>query len=205
MFFTDLGGIDTKNQNYALNDSLFVGKNMFDEKLLFDIDEYASHQQLESGGSYASTLDGEKQPMKTRSTMIHWMTNEKYRNSLLPIYQQISYIVRKINDSMWGYNYNGYEPFQYSEYEVGDHFNWHIDQNQFTGTEIRKISFSLGLSNKNEYEGGDLIIKSSDQENNYNLDRGDIVVFPSWMLHKVTPITKGKRRVVVGWGEGIIV
>ena len=30
-------------------------------------------------------------------------------------------------------------------------------------------------------------------------------VFPSWVLHKVTPITKGKRRVVVGWGEGIIV
>ena len=205
MFFTDLGGIDTKNQNYALNDSLFVGKNMFDEKLLFDIDEYASHQQLESGGSYASTLDGEKQPMKTRSTMIHWMTNEKYKNSLLPIYQQISYIVRKINDSMWGYSYTGYEPFQYSEYKIGDHFDWHIDQNQFTGTEIRKISFSLGLSNKNEYEGGDLIIKSSDQENNYKLDRGDIVVFPSWMLHKVTPITKGKRRVVVGWGEGIIV
>ena len=205
MFFTDLGGIDTKNQNYALNDSLFVGKNMFNEKLLFDIDEYASHQQLESGGSYASTLDGEKQPMKTRSTMIHWMTNEKYKNSLLPIYQQISYIVRKINDSMWGYSYTGYEPFQYSEYKIGDHFDWHIDQNQFTGTEIRKISFSLGLSNKNEYEGGDLIIKSSDQENNYKLDRGDIVVFPSWMLHKVTPITKGKRRVVVGWGEGIIV
>jgi PKHD-type hydroxylase len=205
MFFTDLGGIDTKNQNHALNDSSFVGKNMFNEKLLFDIDEYASHQQLEAGGSYASTLDGEKQPMKTRSTMIHWMTNEKYKNSLLPIYQQISYIVRKINDSMWGYSYTGYEPFQYSEYKIGDHFDWHIDQNQFTGTEVRKISFSLGLSNKNEYEGGDLIIKSSDQENNYKLDRGDIVVFPSWMLHKVTPITKGKRRVVVGWGEGIIV
>jgi PKHD-type hydroxylase len=178
---------------------------MFNEKLLFDIDEYASHQQLEAGGSYASTLDGEKQPMKTRSTMIHWMTNEKYKNSLLPIYQQVSYIVRKINDSMWGYSYTGYEPFQYSEYKIGDHFDWHIDQNQFTGTEVRKISFSLGLSNKNEYEGGDLIIKSSDQENNYKLDRGDIVVFPSWMLHKVTPITKGKRRVVVGWGEGIIV
>ena len=205
MFFSDLGGINIKNQNHALNDSSFVGKNMFNERLLFDIDEYASHQQLETGGSYASTLDGEKQPMKTRSTMIHWMTNEKYKNSLLPIYQEISSKVRRINDSMWGYSYTGYEPFQYSEYRIGDYFDWHIDTNQFTGTNIRKVSFSLGLSNKNEYEGGDLIIKSSDQETHYKLDRGDIIVFPSWMLHKVTPITKGKRRVVVGWGEGIIV
>ena len=205
MFFSDLGGINIKNQNHALNDSSFVGKNMFNERLLFDIDEYASHQQLETGGSYASTLDGEKQPMKTRSTMIHWMTNEKYKNSLLPIYQEISSKVRRINDSMWGYSYTGYEPFQYSEYKIGDYFDWHIDTNQFTGTNIRKVSFSLGLSNKNEYEGGDLIIKSSDQETHYKLDRGDIIVFPSWMLHKVTPITKGKRRVVVGWGEGIIV
>ena len=133
------------------------------------------------------------------------MTNEKYKSSLLSIYQEISSKVRRINDSIWSYNYNGYQSFQYSEYDVGDHFDWHIDTNQFTGTNIRKVSFSLGLSNKNEYEGGDLILKTSVEESCYKLDRGDLIVFPSWVLHKVTPVTKGKRRVVVGWGEGIIV
>ena len=82
--------------------------------------------------------------------------------------------------------------------------NWHNDQANFTGP-TRKISFSLGLSNSNEYEGGDLVIKTSFKENHYKLDRGDIIVFPSWVLHKVTSVTKGKRRVVVGWGEGISV
>tara|TARA_B100001778_G_scaffold215535_1_gene178553 strand:- start:308 stop:922 length:615 start_codon:yes stop_codon:yes gene_type:complete len=204
MFFSDLGGINIESENQSLNDSTFFGKNMFDEKFLFDIDEYTSHQQLESGGADSDEKDSN--PIKIRSTNIHWMTNEKYRNSLYPIYQEITSKVRKINDSMWwAYNYNGYEPFQYSEYEVGDHFNWHTDQIGFTGQNIRKISFSLGLSNINEYEGGDLVIKTSDQENHYKLDRGDIVVFPSWVLHKVTPITKGKRRVVVGWGEGPVI
>ena len=203
MFFTDLGGINIENGELGLNNSSFFGKNMFSERFLFDIDEYVSHQQLENGGT--GTIEDPNNSIELRSTKIHWMTNEKYKSSLLSIYQEISSKVRKINDSMWSYNYDGYQSFQYSEYEVGDHFNWHIDTNQFTGTNIRKVSFSLGLSNKNEYEGGDLILKTSVEENCYKLDRGDLIVFPSWALHKVTPVTKGKRRVVVGWGEGIIV
>ena len=186
MFFTDLGGINIENGELGLNNSSFFGKNMFSERFLFDIDEYVSHQQLENGGT--GTIEDPNNSIELRSTKIHWMTNEKYKSSLLPIYQEISSKVRRINDSIWSYNYDGYQSFQYSEYEVGDHFNWHIDTNQFTGTNIRKVSFSLGLSN-----------------NCYKLDRGDLIVFPSWALHKVTPVTKGKRRVVVGWGEGIIV
>ena len=203
MFFTDLGGINIENGELGLNNSSFFGKNMFSERFLFDIDEYVSHQQLENGGT--GTIEDPNNSIELRSTKIHWMTNEKYKSSLLSIYQEISSKVRKINDSMWSYNYDGYEPFQYSEYEVGDHFNWHFDVKQFTGANIRKVSFSLGLSNKNEYEGGDLILKTSAEESCYKLDRGDLIVFPSWVLHKVTPVTKGKRRVVVGWGEGIIV
>ncbi len=203
MFFTDLGGINIENGELGLNNSSFFGKNMFNERFLFDIDEYVSHQQLENGGT--GTVENPNNSIQLRSTKIHWMTNEKYKDSLLPIYQEISSKVRRINDSIWSYNYDGYQSFQYSEYDVGDHFDWHIDTNQFTGKNIRKVSFSLGLSNKNEYEGGDLILKTSVEENHYKLDRGDLIVFPSWVLHKITPITKGKRRVVVGWGEGIIV
>ena len=202
MFFTDLGGINIENGELGINNSSFFVKNIFSERFLFDIDEYASHQQLENGGT--GTIEDPNNSIELRSTKIHWMTNEKYKDSLLPIYQEIGAIVRRINDSMWGYSYNGYESFQYSEYEVGDHFNWHNDQANFTGP-TRKISFSLGLSNSNEYEGGDLVIKTSFKENHYKLDRGDIIVFPSWVLHKVTSVTKGKRRVVVGWGEGISV
>ena len=201
MFFTDLGGINIENGELGINNSSFFVKNIFSERFLFDIDEYASHQQLENGG----TVEVQNKSSQARSTKIHWMTNEKYKSSLLSIYQEISSKVRKINDSMWSYNYDGYEPFQYSEYEVGDHFNWHFDVKQFTGANIRKVSFSLGLSNKNEYEGGDLILKTSAEESCYKLDRGDLIVFPSWVLQKVTPVTKGKRRVVVGWGEGISV
>ena len=60
----------------------------------------------------------------------------------------------------------------------------------------RKISFSLGISEKDEYEGGELMTKMNTNENSYKLDKGELFLFPSWMLHKVTPVTKGKRRVI---------
>ena len=196
-FFIDYGAI---KENEGKNPLTFVGKKIIDDKIISDIEEYISHQELES----ARVLHmNRKDADKARSSKIHWMTDENYKGFLMPIYDYISRKVRTINDSMWRYNYNGYGAFQYSEYTVGDHFNWHIDQIEIKG-ESRKVSFSLGISDESEYEGGDLGFKAAEEEDYYKLGRGDIIVFPSWMLHKVTPVTQGKRRVVVGWGEGLI-
>ena len=196
-FFTDVGYVDS---NESRNSLAFVGRNFFDEKLLSDIEKYISSHELEK----AKVLHADsKDAVKARSSMVHWMNDEKYKDFLMPIYENISRRVRMINEGMWRYNYNGYGIFQYSEYTKGDHFCWHIDQIEIRG-ESRKVSFSLGLSQESEYEGGDLVFKAGEAEDPYKLGRGDIIVFPSWMLHKVTPVTQGKRRVVVGWGEGLI-
>ena len=90
------------------------------------------------------------------------------------------------------------------KYTKGGKFKRHQDRGS-KGTEWRYRTILIQLSNEDEYEGGDLVLKQSDKDNHYKLGRGDIIVFPSWMLHKVTPITKGKRRVVVGWAQGSII
>ncbi len=196
-FFIDAGVI---RGNEGKNPLTFVGRKLFDDKIISDIEEYISHQELEK----AKVLHmNRKSADKARSSMIHWMNNEAYKDFLMPIYDIISRNVRMINDGMWRYNYDGYGVFQYSEYTEGDHFNWHIDQIEIKG-ESRKVSFSLGISDESEYEGGDLGFKTAEEEDYYKIGRGDIIAFPSWMLHKVTPVTKGKRRVLVGWGEGLI-
>ena len=196
-FFIDAGVI---RGNEGKNPLTFVGRKLFDDKIISDIEEYISHQELEK----AKVLHmNRKSADKARSSMIHWMNNEAYKDFLMPIYDIISRNVRMINDGMWRYNYGGYGVFQYSEYTEGDHFNWHIDQIEIKG-ESRKVSFSLGISDESEYEGGDLGFKAAEEEDYYKIGRGDIIAFPSWMLHKVTPVTKGKRRVLVGWGEGLI-
>mgnify|MGYP001264439169 FL=1 len=199
MFFTDLGFV---NSNKSIHPLTFVGRKIIDNKLISDVEKYIDQQELEESKILHTNRDL-VDSNKVRSGKIHWMRDESYRNFLMPIYQEICFKVRQVNDGMWRYNYSGYDPFQYSEYNVGDHFNWHIDQIEVRG-ESRKVSFSLGVSDESEYEGGDLVFKTAEEEDHYKLGRGDLIVFPSWMLHKVTPITKGKRRVIVGWGEGLI-
>ena len=67
----------------------------------------------------------------------------------------------------------------------------------------RKISFSLGLNDADEYEGGELVLNlGSKSIHSYRLSKGEVLIFPSYILHKVTPVTKGFRKVIVGWGVG---
>ena len=142
-----------------------------------------------------------------RSSEIYWMHQEGDEDELMPIYTEVVYKMRQINDCMWKYRVNGWEPFQYSQYDesYSGHFNWHIDVHpkfNVDDPDPRKISFSVGLSNINDYDGGDFMIKIDINEKVFKLDRGDVIAFPSWMLHKVSPVTRGMRRTLVGWGNG---
>ena len=70
---------------------------------------------------------------------------------------------------------------------------------------MRKISISVFLSNKNEFVGGDLIINPGADD--YYIPeqvKGWGVIFPSWMSHRVTAVTKGIRRSLVMWVYGPI-
>ena len=179
-------------------------KDFVDDKFLREVETYIDKQVLDESGMQGHSNVNDQSLY--RRSKIHWMSNEKYKNSLLPIYQEISSKVRDVNNRNWRYVIDGWEPFQYTEYDesYNGHYDWHTDHIASTPFEpnIRKLSFSLGISDIDDYEGGDLHIKMRSEEDVYKLSRGEIVIFPSWMLHKVTPVTKGKRRVIVGWGKG---
>ena len=66
------------------------------------------------------------------------------------------------------------------------------------------LSFVLPLSDPESYEGGELVLKPSFQEKSIPLEQGKIIVFPSFILHKVTPVTSGTRYMLVGWLRGKI-
>ena len=72
-------------------------------------------------------------------------------------------------------------------------------------TSTRKISYSIQLSDGDEYEGGDLVIfpdDSTDEERLLFRCKGTIILFPSYRPHCVTPVTKGTRNAIVGWIHG---
>ena len=78
---------------------------------------------------------------------------------------------------------------------------YHMDYNPHQ-IPNRKISISIQLSNPEEYEGGDLKLMYGFKEHIVPKKKGTIVIFPSFVLHKVEPVTKGRRISLVTWYEG---
>jgi len=125
-------------------------------------------------------------------------------DSLVPVYEELSSIIKDVNSKSWKYNIGGWEPMQYFKYGVGDHFTWHIDTQPTPQTITqRKISFSLGISHSHEYEGGDLeLLMGGINANKIKLRKNEMIIFNSFLLHRVTPITKGTRKTLVGFVHG---
>ncbi len=199
LFYSD---IDPNFDGYIFN-----YKNFVNDSYINAVENYIKNQQLEKAEFHHN--EGDKNLDTIRSSKIHWMTDHRYQYTLVPLYQELTSKIREVNNRQWKWMIDGWEAFQYSEYDESykGHYQWHIDYGMKEPYQplSRKISFSLGISEKDEYEGGELITKMDMNEYSYKLDKGEIIVFPSWMLHKVTPVTKGKRRVIVGWGLGPVV
>ena len=66
------------------------------------------------------------------------------------------------------------------------------------------LSFTISLSNKNKYDGGELIIEEMNSEKEFKLNSGEIIIYPSTYLHSVKEIKSGERLVCVGWIESYI-
>ena len=87
--------------------------------------------------------------------------------------------------------------------EIGGHLDWHMDIGQ-GGVNRRKLATTVQLSGPDEYEGGDFQVWYGGSNGFITLPRekGDVLIFPTFYLHRVTPITKGERRALVYWTGG---
>lgn len=94
-----------------------------------------------------------------------------------------------------------HEELQLAKYSDRGFFDWHLD---FGAGEIsaRKLSMTIQLSDPNDYEGGDLRFMINKEIVNAPKEKGTIIIFPSFIMHRVTPITKGTRQSIVGWVSG---
>ena len=108
-----------------------------------------------------------------------------------------SYIVDA--NKNWNYDIRRLEKVQMSKYQTGGHYNWHMDSKAPVNNEQRKLSISILLND--DFKGGGLEIESNKDENVLKC-QGDIVVFPSFLQHKVLPVTDGIRYSAVSWAYG---
>ena len=79
----------------------------------------------------------------------------------------------------------------------------HID-NPFMSSGRSDLSFTISLTDKNSYDGGELIIEEMNTEKEFKLNVGEIIIYPSTYLHSVKEVKKGERLVCVGWIESYV-
>ena len=146
-------------------------------------------------GAHANTHVAE-----LRVTQIAWI-DQNPRSQWL--YERISAVIGDLNARFYQFDLTGYsDHFQYTIYHgrEGGHYDWHVDQ--IGSREPRKLSITLQLSDPATYEGGDLQLHGRTEIDNAPRARGTLVAFPSWVLHRVTPVISGTRRSLVAWTTG---
>jgi PKHD-type hydroxylase len=112
------------------------------------------------------------------------------------IYDRMQRVVRTLNDRSYQFDLSGFsEHLQYAVYHAaeGGHFDWHVDQGRVLQSR-RKLSISVQLSDPAQYEGCDLQFYAGNKIETAPRDRGAVIAFPSFVLHRVTPCVKGHAQ-----------
>ena len=91
----------------------------------------------------------------------------------------------------------------FTKSQKGMKYGRHID-NAYMSSGRADLSFTIFLSEKNEYEGGELLIENLNFENKFKLNSGEIIIYPSTYLHSVQKVVSGERLAFVGWIESYV-
>jgi PKHD-type hydroxylase len=137
-----------------------------------------------------------------RSSSIKWVPQN---NNWSWLYDKLMEQSVEANKVLWNFNLiSANELIQYTEYYdvAGGHYTWHQDIGPGMAS-LRKVSITVQLSDADDYEGGNLEIWSGGESVKIApRGRGNVVIFPSYMMHRVTPVTKGTRKSFVLWVGG---
>jgi len=149
---------------------------------------------------------------KTRNSNVAWLED-------VWIYKEIQPYIDMANKlSGWNFQWDYSEPCQFTKYSKNQFYDWHCDSymdifktdNPNTNGKIRKLSVTCSLTDPKEYTGGELEFDLRNANPKINtkikckeiLPKGSIVVFPSFVWHRVKPVTKGTRHSLVIWNLG---
>lgn len=166
-----------------------------------------------------SKIPDEDPDRKIRRSMNAWLNRGRSNKKYDWIYDQLTRHVLRINNRLWQWNLHRFEPFQYTVYSSDDHYTWHADQKRTVHDRhspwaglTRKVTVVVQLSDPCEYEGGQFeieVLNAGPGDEDKRIARPDqlrykgaAIVFPSFLYHRVTNVTSGTRKSLVGWCLG---
>ena len=170
----------------------------FTEQELDGLQEQAirADQRAQAGG-----MKDEAQLMQVRRSQVSWL--DKTQDTAW-VFEKLAHIASSLNAQHYRFDLAGFgEALQLTNYDQSEHgmYGWHLDYGG-NGTPSRKLSMVLQLTDPSQYEGGTLQLMTSGEPITVRKQRGLVVVFPSYVLHQVTPVTNGNRQSLVSWITG---
>jgi PKHD-type hydroxylase len=146
-------------------------------------------------------LEGEIKNSYIRETKVrHFDFNPQNRWIWDRIFRSIS----QANEKYFRFKLFSFPELQFLEYEEGGFFDWHVDITADALSCTRKLSVIVFLSDPEDYDGGQLTwdMVPALKLKNARMEQGSMIIFPSFQVHKVEPVTRGKRFTLAGWAHG---
>lgn len=163
------------------------------------------YKDVESVPLQNATILGTNNPddvKSIRSSSVKWIPKTKQWKWL---YDRMMEMAVEANDALWKFDLISVdEQIQFTEYydTAEGHYDWHQDIGPGNAS-LRKVSITVQLSDSEEYEGGDLELwQGGSSVLTAPRGAGVGVIFPSYLMHRVTKVTKGTRRSFVLWVGG---
>ena len=134
------------------------------------------------------------------------------------IYKEIHpFVVEANKKAGWNFDWDSSQYCQFTKYKLNQYYDWHCDSFNKIGSngKIRKLSMTCQLTDGSEYQGGELEFDFRNYDPPQRdeskhlvkckeiLPKGSIIVFPSFVWHRVKPVTKGGRYSLVVWNQGL--
>lgn len=171
--------------------------NVFNQQECELIQKIAQKLTLEDASTIANNST------KIRKNMCGWFDSSD--SDFEWIYRRLTDAIVALNKQFWNFDLDYIESLQYTVYSnPKDHYSDHVDTLQSYRNHVRKLSFSVQLSDPKSYNGCNLMMRDSDTEySNTTREQGAFIAFPSYTVHKVSPLVSGKRISLVGWVCGL--
>ena len=134
-----------------------------------------------------------------RLSKVSWLYST---DDLSWVFKKITDIVLNLNDRFFQFDIFGLnEGLQFTNYKApSDKYKKHVDRE--VDSVIRKLSLSIQLTDPKEYQGGELLLYENEKGIEMKKEQGTLILFPSYTLHEVKPVTKGERNSLVSWVTG---
>ena len=190
---------DPRSYSKVTEPWIFV-EDLFTEKEIEKIQEYCSTKKLDK----ASTVGSDSLSRISNNCF----NDVDHENEWF--ISKINQAIEKVNERFYDFDLYGYSYFQYAEYEGSESGKYDAHTDLIFGqdkpgymVDTRKLSLSLLLSEpEKDFIGGEFFIHLSGNPALHALRKGQMILFPSFMLHGIKPVLSGVRKSIVIWVEG---